>query len=362
MVELRALQKLLRVELLYELCDATNTAFSDLVDEWPEIENTVEPDQIAIHVLNVFRKNIAAIPTQQESGWEFVADGSDEYATIGAPLILATEIILAVLSAIAEKSQCTVELCQQFLKFMIEPPVILRRIDNLDDFVLSLRDPLIYRCVSGLQQGISPDMADFIAIVTVTGSANELINVSSGKDLKASWEAFSRSVVPVLSILQTHGSLDEPWIQIGSFNVPFMHVLCAPKLAALCSVLDLAVDGDAGDRASTYRNNLEAFDVCSSDLKSLFHAASFYDKSTNEVSICLANLGSTLEATKAELSAAVTHEFIDSVNSAFELLLEEDAQNVFSALTRAEEEVPDKLLQDVGTRNSFGYYSSAQVN
>ena len=188
---MRALQKEIRVELLYNLCDATNTAFVNVVDEWPDLGDNAESNPIAIHVLDVFRKDIAVIPTQQESGWGFVADGSDEYATTRAPLILATEIIVGVLSAIAEKSHCTVELCQQFLNLVVERPGILRTMPNLDDLLVSLRDPLIYRCVNGLQQGISADMVDFIAMVTVSGSANQLINVSSGKDLKASWETFS---------------------------------------------------------------------------------------------------------------------------------------------------------------------------
>ena len=362
MVQLRALQKAMRVEVLFHLCDTTNTAFVNLVDGWYETGDNAESNPIAIKVLDGFRKDIAAIPTQQESGWGFLANGSDEYATTRATYIVATEIVVGVLSAIAEKSHCIVELCQQFLNLIVAPPSIVRKMPNLDDLFVSLRDPLIYSCVNGLQQGISADMVDFIAMVTTCGSANQLINVSSGKDLKASWETFSKSVVPVLSILQTYALKDEPRIQIGNFDLAFMHVICAPKLAALCSVLDLAVDGNACDRASKYAKNLEAFDVCSSDLKSLFSAASFYDKSTKEVSACLANLGSTLEATKAELSAAVMHEFTDSVNSTFELLLEEKAKNVFSALMEAEEEVPDKVLQDVRTRNSFGYYSSAQVN
>ena len=198
---MRALQKEMRLELLYNLCDTTNIAFVNVADEWPDIGDNAESNPIAIHVLDVFRKNIAVIPTQQESGWGFVANGSDEYATTRATYIVATEIVVGVLSAIAEKSHCTVEVCQRFLKLVSAAHGLLDKVPYLHDLLVSLHDPLIYRCVHGLQQGISVDMVDFIAMVTVSGSANQLVNVSSGEDLKASCVTFSKLVVPVLSIL-----------------------------------------------------------------------------------------------------------------------------------------------------------------
>ena len=124
-------------------------------------------------------------------------------------------------------------------------------------------------------------------MVSTGGEASHLLNVSSDQGPMPRGTRFQRRLCRCVASC----SSKEPCIPIRYVGFPFMHVVCAPKLAALWSVLRLAVDLGACGRASTYAKGSGAFDACSCGPNVLFSVVSFLGVCKKGVSVCLLRLG-----------------------------------------------------------------------